>query len=43
VRRPDDLWSQSVTFNKADSDLEMYAKELKEGGLVGEVNCHRDR
>jgi hypothetical protein len=34
---------QSVTFSKANSDLEMYAKELKEGGLVGEVNCHWDR
>jgi hypothetical protein len=31
---------ESVTFNKADSDLEMYAEKLKEGGLVGEVNCH---
>jgi hypothetical protein len=34
---------ESVTFNKADSDLEMYAEKLKEGGLVGEVNCHRGR
>jgi hypothetical protein len=34
---------ESVTFNEADSDLEMYAKELKEGGLVGKVHCHPGR
>jgi hypothetical protein len=34
---------ESATFNKANLDMEMYAKELKEGGLVGEVSCYPDR
>jgi hypothetical protein len=34
---------ESATFNKANPDVEIYAKGLQKDGLVGQVSCYPDR